>query len=406
MRRATITWRRALTLGAICGCRAEAPSQGPIVRDSAGIVVVEHDATPPPRAPAWTVEPVPTLDIGGSHGGDEPYLLSNVILASGLPGGEFLVADSRAAELRIFDSTGRFVRRISGKGSGPAEFQALSWVGVGAGGAITVFDASLRRLSRFSPTGQLQHLASLPLAGGGWVVGVFGDGSILMRRTRGLSEDPSKAPTGLVRDSLDLVVVSPDGTSSTVVGHALDSQKIRAVGRVVSQEPAPFGLRTVVAVADTVFYVSTQDTYDIRAYRKDGHLQRVVRWRLPSRLVDAAAKAEWQRQHARRLERIRGRSLPPAVLEVAQYDALPDAFPAHGELIVDRTGDLWVEDYRPFPREDTLVTWTVFAPDGAIRARAALPNVQVSEIGADRIVGVWRGLDDVPSVRVYRIVRQ
>lgn len=170
--------------------------------------------------------------------------------------------------------------------------------------------------------------------------------------------------------------------------------------------PAPFGLQTIIAVADTVFYVSTQDSYEIRAYLKNGRLQRIIRRRVEPVTVTATAREAWQRRRDKRLDRLRAvPSVPPEVWAVAEYSTLPDVFPAHGDLHIDRLGNLWVENYRPFPAEDTLTTWLVFNPEGAIVATAELPNVQITEIGTDRVVGVWQDEDDVPHVRVHRLVK-
>lgn len=55
-----------------------------------------------------------------------------------------------------------------------------------------------------------------------------------------------------------------------------------------------------------------------------------------------------------------------------------------------------------------MTTWVVFKPDGSIAATAELPggNVEITEIGPDRVIGVWRGEHDVPYVRAYRITKR
>lgn len=72
----------------------------------------------------------------------------------------------------------------------------------------------------------------------------------------------------------------------------------------------------------------------------------------------------------------------------------------------NRTDNVWVENRRPFPGEGPLTRWLVLNPERAILATAELPNVQITEIGTDRVVGVWRDEDDVPHVRVHRLVKR
>ncbi len=47
----------------------------------------------------------------------------------------------------------------------------------------------------------------------------------------------------------------------------------------------------------------------------------------------------------------------------------------------------------------------MFGPDGAIRATATLPAVQITEIGVNHVIGVWLDPDGVPSVRVHTLVK-
>jgi hypothetical protein len=397
----------ALVLAATAAC--DEPDRGGMtVRDSAGITIVEYGPELPPHLEHWALDSAPLLDIGKVEG-DDTYLFTRIVQAGALPRGEVFVADRATSELRVFDSTGRFVRRFGRNGSGPGEFQSLDWVDIDRAGSIAAYDGASRRLSRFSSDGILQQVTSLSSSPGapiGSMLGQFGDGSILMRSFLGLPTNPAALSSGLVRDSLLLSRIAPDGASGAPVGRFPGPQNIRAVGpRLFAMEPAPFGLRTVVAVADSVFYLSSQENYEIRAYRRDGALQRVLRRRAPPQPVSPAAKAEWNRRSDERMARFKG-SIPPQVLELAKYHTVPDVFPAHGEVLVDRAGNLWVEDYRPFPGRDTLMTWIVFNPEGTMLATAELPAVQITEIGAERITGVWRGDDDVPRVRVYRLARR
>lgn len=103
--------------------------------------------------------------------------------------------------------------------------------------------------------------------------------------------------------------------------------------------------------------MGTQESYEIRSYGKDGRLRRILRRRLPPEPVSGTAKAEWERRADARVARLQGRA-PPEVLEAFRYRAFPEFFPAFGKLLVDRAGNLWVEDYRPFAGPDSLLVRT------------------------------------------------
>jgi hypothetical protein len=404
-------WGIALLLLTGTACGPAAGRSGQNVRDSAGVVLVEHGAELPSGVARWSVEPTPVLDVGGSEQ-EEAYLFTRIAHAGVLPEGSLLIADWGTRDLRVFDSSGRFLRRIGRSGGGPGEFRQLTMVDVDHSGRIAVYDGILRRVSWFSGDGTLLEAIAVPSSPGGatagHVLGRFGDGSLLVQSVVGVSGQQSLPSPGIrqVRDSNGLFLVSPNGSSISAIGRFPASRQIRAVGRVIALDPAPFGVQTVIAIADTTFYLSTQEHYEVREFRLDGSLKRVLRRMVPARPVTDDARAQMRRERDARAERLAsGRPVPPELVELARYSETPDFFPAHGDLRVDRAGNLWVEDYRPFPDRDTVTTWTVFGADGAILSTATLPRIQITEIGADYVVGVRRDDDGVPSVRVYRIAR-
>jgi hypothetical protein len=397
-------------MAAIAACSLEHSEQGMVTYDSAGVLIVEHGPEVPHGVAHWSFEAIPVLEIGKGEG-DQEQVFTRIVQARALSGGELIVADRATSDFRIFDSTGGFVRRFGGHGSGPGEFRDLAWAAVDSSGSVTVYDGTLRRLSRFSDEGVLQRVIPVPSAPGtsivGQLLGQFADGSILIQHAVGLRDERGRptVSTGLVRDSIELNLLAPDGSTRAAIGRFPGTQNLRAIGRTVAMTPAPFGLSTVVAVADSVFYLGTQETFEIqiRGYRNEEHLHQIVRRRVPAQPVSASVKQKWQQQ---RDERFKGRSGTPArpeLRELTDYQRLPDVLPSHGKLFVDRVGNLWVENYRPFPAEDTVTTWIVFSRNGTIAATAELPNAEITDILADRIVTVWHSEDGVPYVRVYRL---
>jgi hypothetical protein len=62
----------------------------------------------------------------------------------------YTIAASRD-KIAVFESTGRFVRYVGRRGSGPGEFRLASYLTIGPGDSLYVFDASHERISVFSP---------------------------------------------------------------------------------------------------------------------------------------------------------------------------------------------------------------------------------------------------------------
>jgi hypothetical protein len=115
---------------------------------------------------------VEDLRIGGADTGVTSF---NDVrgLAVALDGGIF-VLDYQTQEIRLFDSTGRFVKRVARKGEGPGELVQANGMATGPDGALIVNDPQLRRFSVYDPGGEFVRQHTVPGWGYGyrWVGGV------------------------------------------------------------------------------------------------------------------------------------------------------------------------------------------------------------------------------------------
>jgi hypothetical protein len=81
--------------------------------------------------------------------------------------GRIYVADYGQSRVTVFDRSGRFVRQLGRRGSGPGEFRHPMQLAVGYGDTLYVYDVGLRRLSKFAPSGHFIEqyaLGQLPAA--------------------------------------------------------------------------------------------------------------------------------------------------------------------------------------------------------------------------------------------------
>ncbi len=88
------------------------------------------------------------------------------------------------------------------------------------------------------------------------------------------------------------------------------------------------------------------------------------------------------------------------------YDRMPipSQKPAFSKILVDPVGSIWVQDYMWPWREPRL--WTAFDSNCQELGRVETPaRLQVTQIGNDHIVGIWRDEFDVNYVRRHRLVR-
>lgn len=106
-------------------------------------------------ADVWRVGEEPELQIGIAAG-DEPYQLHRVTSAARLGDGGVVVANAGSAELRFFDSAGRFVRAVGRRGDGPGEWRGPDRVRRLEPDSLLVLDTELGRRDVLAGDGSRQ----------------------------------------------------------------------------------------------------------------------------------------------------------------------------------------------------------------------------------------------------------
>ena len=116
----------AVLLAVGCDAQVDTPAgaAGLNRRDSAGVEIVEVGGDYLDRLPTWRIGGDPSVVVGQVEG-EEPYLFTAIDESSVavLEDGTLAIADggvgSGSAEIRLFDSSGTFLRRFGGVGEGP-----------------------------------------------------------------------------------------------------------------------------------------------------------------------------------------------------------------------------------------------------------------------------------------------
>lgn len=159
---------------AACGAASNPAETGVQLTDSAGTQLV-HSLDR--RADTLRMELVEELRIGGAAAGEDEIFHFIRGLVTDADGRIFVIDDGSHA-IRLFDTDGRFVRRIGGRGSGPGEFESVNLLTLWRD---TLYVLDLRRWTAtfFDTTGALLAAHRImredgtvlqPLAGGpaGW----------------------------------------------------------------------------------------------------------------------------------------------------------------------------------------------------------------------------------------------
>jgi hypothetical protein len=370
-----------------------APRSGSVVRDSAGIRIVENDHTLPAWGDRpWTIPDSPAVQIGAveSAGPDQLYGVTHSRL---LANGDIAIVNSRTQEVRIFDGVGGYRRTIGRRGEGPGEFQSPwqtypipgdSLVVIDLYRTVSVFDEDGNYGRRFVPGGIQGETQGTPR-------GQFEDGTLLFMRYQ--PQDPSW--TGVRRSRVELVRVDRTGEIVTNFG-LFDEQTVRYGGGAQYL----FGAWAHSASAPSSLIYGPGDRFELREIGFDGRTSSLIRLDVPLRAVSDADKHRFI--DAIR-ERTRGTREESSIQRLYAEADFPSHFPAHFDIRVDDRSNIWVQDYQPWT-ERVPRTWYVFAPTGEYLGAIVLPaGFVVHHIARGKVVGRWTDEFDVEYVRVYEI---
>ena len=161
----------------------------------------------------------------------------------------------------------------------------------------------------------------------------------------------------------------------------------------------PFGRRPVQAVHGTQFFFGSSDSYEIGCYEHTGELIRLIRLDKQNRPV---TQQDLERFIELRLEGIdEGESRQEARQRLADMP-VAETMPAYEDLAVDAAGNIWAQEYRL--EDDTESEWIVFDGTGRMLGNVMMPaGLQVTEIGEDFVLGIWRDELDVQHVQLYEL---
>jgi hypothetical protein len=383
-------------LATACGA-APSDSRTALVRDSAGITIVENGATAP-RA-TWHLDPPPAFEFGGGESGPGSDLLL-VSAAHRLPDGTVAIADLKSRILMV-GADGEILHIARRHDADLGEFRRVNWIERTSDGLLAIFESTLHRISYLSTSGELIGSArpqplrkSEPVPP--WFVGIFADGTLLSMQL--LFSDTTGSPEPM-RPNYLLQLHSSDGSVLKVLGIApgsglvITSQTFQTGPVAPAASPAPparrpdpqFSRRTSIAVGTESYIVAPGDEYELREYTQDGNLRRLIRM-------------------AHQPVPIPSEALVPATGSAQEVSPKGATYPAHGSVMLDDAGNIWVEAFRM--NDDTPAHWLVFDPAGQLLATITMPDrFRPLQFGADFVLGVARDDLGVEQARVHRLIK-
>lgn len=391
-----------VTFGLVA-CGAESGQMGVVVRDSAGITIIEHTDQPAPMI--WTLSSEPVVTIGVRDGSDA-QMLFRVAAAFRLDDGRLVIANGGSTEFRFYNGDGEHLASVGGAGGGPGEMRVLFEVTRLAGDTLVAFDPATGRLDWFDPMGAFIHRTSVDLRGL-LEPPHFSDGAhLLPDRTfllRVYEGSRSNLPDGVFRSNLGFFRY--DATSAVVdtltwVG-GLENFVIHVGGRTVPGV-RPFARRALEVWGPNAVYVVDTDRYEIQVFGLEPASRSLIRRAQDGPVVSASDRQAF-------VERYRGfiAQNPGRQGDMERWLAAvtyPETKPPISRLQVDRLGRLWVGETPA--KEMQPVVWSVFGTAGRIMAQVEMPAAFTPmDIGADYVLGRVRDADDIEYIQMYELVQ-
>ena len=364
------------------------------VMDSSGVQIVTSRAPVWPEGTGWTIAVEPSVVIGTLDGPIESAW-GAVSAVGWLPDGRIFVGDQQAYAIRVFSEAGEYLESFGREGQGPGELQWFETVSPYRGDSLFVYDYRLQAVSIFSSNFAFARRASSRAFLGNRVLPGLSDGQILVY---GIGLGASREGTGLVPDIGQIVLVDPEAiVADTIADFELTTVYLGPSGRELPLHLQPYAY---IAVRLDRIIVSEGKALQYTELGLDGAIRRIVRTEADPVVVDQDIREAFEVHFAEWLAYLGPERIQRALEEGHYYPTLPVAGPIH----IDPLDNVWVGRYR-FPGLLTY-EWEVFTPEGVwLGSVESPPDLDVKEIGVDRVIGLKLGDFDVPYVQVHRLER-
>jgi hypothetical protein len=356
--------------------------------------------------PTWAVEPVPVLSVGREGVRAEEF--SRVQSAFRLSGSRLAVANGATNEIRIFDSTGRFIQAFGRTGSGPGEFRSLRVVGH-SGDTVFVFDDRARRITSILLARDVRLLGTMLATASGnrgsyFVSGRLSGGRWLVQThaTPGWNGPPEvhRLPTSIGSISPaangDVVWLGEFQGLAIFIHNPTGNVRDALVG-LIAFSPSFFA-----AASGGMVWFGDSESAQVTAHDARSGARRSIDLPFPRRSPPSAVvDAERQRGLAA------ARDSRSESWTRAKYSAqrLPRSLPSFSALIPGPDGEIWIQEYTTVRSESAR--HLVIDAKGSTRAWVRMPaGDRILDAATDHVVCVHEDDDGIESVRLYGLRRK
>jgi hypothetical protein len=389
------TFALLLLLAACGGDGASSGSSASVVRDSAGIAIVEHGRDALAAAPTWALDSTPLATLGGEES-DTTLDLSTTSMAVFLPDNRLAVGIFQPAELLVFSAEGVRERQLGRAGAGPGEYRMLQQLLPAGGDTLIAYDFAKRAVMIYRADGTLVGEAEVPGTGGPVAPplrGRLANGRFVhsMENFTGLGDSSAsifRQPVPFVTRTADATTYD---TAFVLPGAEQYASTVDMPGMSMPiPRPLVFGAQSVLAVTGPSVWSSRGDVAELIQHADSGGRPiaapaRIVRLPLTGTPVTEEHKADYIALVAGQFERLGG-MMPPALkeseLKKLKESRFATAFAPIGSLLAGPNGELWVGT-GSVPGAAT--NWYVLDQQGTLLGQLTLPKGILVAIGTDRI---------------------
>ena len=348
---------------ALWSCEPESPVESPVRKTlPSGAVHVRYSGLPAIYSVGREVAEAHVDLQFGSVDGTDPNLTFGAIGVEAAGDGTIYVLEQQAAEVRVFDSGGRYLRTIVRRGEGPGEIEGANGIFLSGDTLLWINDTRQWAIIGVDPDGEEVRRFPKPVMRltSPWA-GVFDDRGRYWREVSHSDNAPGfPPPVGLTSWTGRHYYKSHDLSSGAIDSVHLGEVTFRTYA--YSTPDVPFGFlplpfqpfEMIVVNPAGGFWRGHSMSYRIARTSERGDTLTVIEVGLPDQPVTDADRAAY-------VDGIVG-DRPELRREAEEVAArMPDAKPVLAELFVDDEHRLWVQRVTP---EDAPAFYDLFSVDG------------------------------------------
>ncbi|MGV3707694.1 MAG: hypothetical protein ACO1Q7_02555 [Gemmatimonas sp.] len=378
----------------------------PEIRNENGVTVAHFDSSAFVRTTQFTIDthPVAVLD---THDVNYDYDVSRITSAYVLRDGSLLTNSRMSSKTIVFDSTGEPQRILAKFGTGKGDVGRLQNLTRTPGDTFIVTDFSNRNINYYTVNGFVRAAPIMSVVDerAFRLAGALHDGTLVMHNAGQL---PGQYPNGRSKVDAVLMLINTKGLSGVIAD--VPDMTIATMRSGWDGQPGRMalhlrlGTQAQIVVWDSLIATGNGESYRISLRNDRGNVVSAINVNVPRRPVTAAMRDADLALRLAEMEYIDGKDgMKGEPLRLRKAWPVADTLPAFAGFFVTPDTTLWVVDARV--PGDSVLHATAFNPRWEMIGRLTLAGSgEVIGFGNDRVVVRTAGIDDIGTLRVYRLV--